>query len=124
MSAAESVQRHARPFVWQYPQSPWRIDPACDDRTPSGECECAGHCSFRLLLIKNRCDQICRDRLEVRRLHRITRAAFRQGSDRGRVSEQFREGHHRVNYDHITTRLDAVDRTATPAQVAANIALI
>src|SRR4029077_1611122 len=124
MSAAESAQPRARPFVWQYPQSPWRIGPACGDRTLSGECGCAGHCSFRLLLIKNRRDQIRWDGLKGRRLHRITRAAFRQGPDRRRISEQFSQRHHRVNDHHVAARLDAVDGTTPTAQVAANITLI
>src|SRR6201981_646361 len=124
MSAAESAQPRARPFVSQYPQSPWRIGPACGDRTLSSECGCAGHCSFRLLLIEDRRDQIRRDGLKMRRLHRITRAAFRQRADRRRISKQLRKWDHRMNDHHVAARLDAVDLATPPPQAAANVALI
>src|SRR5437870_12278357 len=59
----------------------------------------------------------------MRRLHRVTRPAFRERTDCGRVTEQFGERNFRVNNREMTAGLDAVNAAATTAQVAANVAL-
>src|SRR5436305_13430192 len=123
MSAEELARPLVRRCAWPYPQSRRRIDRACDDRTPSGGSECAAHCSFRLLLVENCRDQVWRHRLEMGRLHRITRSAFRKRTNRSRVTKQFGQRNLRVNDRQITPRLYAVDAAATPAKIVANVPL-
>src|SRR6266480_1475190 len=123
MSAAESGQPLAPRCAWRFRQYRLRIDRACDGRTPSSESECAGHCSFGLLLVENRRDQVRRHRLEMRRLHRITRAAFRKRTNSGRVTEQFSKRNLRVNNRQMASCFYAVDAAAPPAQISANVAL-
>src|SRR5437870_2069606 len=123
MSAAESARPLARQCAWQSRRSRLRIDRACDGQKPSTESECAGHCSFRLLLVENRRDQVRRHRLEMRRLHRITRAAFRERTNSGRVAKQFGKRNLSVDDRQVTTCLNAVNAAATTAQVATNVTL-
>src|SRR2546430_5211000 len=123
MSAAESVRPRVRRCAWQFRRSRLQIDRAFDDRMPSSEYECAGRCSFRLLLIKNRRHQILRHLLKMRRFHRITRAAFGERTNRGRVAEEFSKRNFGVNNRQMAYGFYAADAAATPAQIPANVAL-
>src|SRR5437667_4676082 len=114
MSARESARLRARRCVWLSPRSPRRIDRAFDDRTPSIESECAGHCSFGLFLIENGRNKVRRHGLEMRGFHRITGAAFREGTDGSRVTEQLGKRNLGMNNGEIAACLDIVD-AATPA---------
>src|SRR5204863_6749581 len=114
MSAAELAQPRARRCVCQSLRSPLRIDPACDDRMPSTESECAGHCSFGLFLIENGRNKIGRHRLEMRRLHRITGATLRKRTNGSRIAEQLGKRNLGMNYSEVAACLDIVD-AATPA---------
>src|SRR6266481_3845285 len=114
MSAAELARPRAHRCVWQSPRSPRRIDPACGDRTPSTESECAGHCSFGLFLIENGRNKIGRHRLEMGGFHRITGAALRKRPNGSRVTEQLGKRNLGMNNGEIATCLDIVD-AATPA---------
>ena len=75
--------------------------------------------SFRLLLVKNGRDEILRHLFEMRRLHRVTRTAFGKRTNRGGVTEHFRQRHFRVNDGEIAARFDAADAAAAAVQVAA-----
>src|SRR5438445_11369794 len=123
MSAAESARPLARQCAWRFRRSRLRIDRACDGQKPSAESECAGHCSFRLLLIENRRHQILRHLLKMRRFHRITRAAFRERTNRGRVAEEFSKRNFGVNNRQMASGFYAIDVAAPSAQISANVAL-
>src|SRR6266446_10174658 len=114
MSATESDRPRGHRYVSRSQQYQPRIDRACDDRTPSNECECAGRCSFVLLLIEDRRDQILRHLLKVRWLHRVTRPAFRKRTDRRGVTEKLCQRNFSVNDGQVSARLDAVHLAATP----------
>src|SRR6266853_5890874 len=90
---------------------------------PSNESGSAGRCSFRLLLIQNRRNQVRRHWLEMRWLHRVTRSAFGERPDGSCVTEQLGKRNFRVNDGEMSARLDAVDAAAPAAQVAADVAL-
>src|SRR6476646_4022985 len=124
MSAAGLGRPHAPRCVWQCPRSRWRIDPAYGDRTPSIEFECAGHCSFGLFLVENGRNQVGWHRLEMGGFHRITGAALRKRTDGSRVTEQLGKRNFGMNDRQTAARFDVVDAPTTPAQVAANVALI
>src|ERR1700730_15313630 len=123
MSAAESARPRAHRCASPFRRFRLRIDRACDDRTPSSECECADRSSFRLLLVENRRNQIPRHRLEMGRLHRVTGTPLRERSDRSCVAEELSERNLGMNNGEVATRFDAVNATAAPAQVAANVTL-
>src|SRR5437763_1344559 len=124
MSATELVQPRARRYVSPSRRSRPQIDRACDDRMPSNESEYVARSSFRLLLIKDRVHQILWHLFEMRRLHRITGAAFRKGTNGSSVTEHFRKRHLGVHDCQIAARFDAVDAGTTPIQIADDVALI
>src|SRR6266404_809895 len=125
MSAAESARPPARRCVSPSRRSRLQIDRACDDRTPSNESEFfVLPPLFLLLLIENSSDEIRRHRVKMRRLHRVTRASFRQRTNRSRVTEQLRERNLSVNDRQVSTRLDAVHLAPAPVQIADDVALI
>src|SRR4029077_12261416 len=115
MSARESARLRVRRCVWLSPRSPRRIDPACGDRTPSIESECAGHCSFGLFLIENGRNEVRRHGLEMGGFHRITGAALRKRTDGSRVTEQLGEGNLGMNNGKIAACLDVVDAATAAA---------
>src|SRR5436309_8337487 len=123
MSAVESGRPRAPRCAWPFPQFPRQIDPACDDQTPSGESECAGHCSFGLFLIENGRNEVRRHRLEMGGFHRITGATLRKRTNGSRIAEQLGERNLGMNNGEIAACLDVVDAATTPAQVAANVSL-
>src|SRR5947208_16945586 len=120
MSAAESVRPRVRRCAWQFRRSRLQIDRAFDDRMPSSEYECAGRCSFRLLLIKNRRHQILRHLLKMRRFHRITRAAVGERTNRGCVAEEFSKRNFGVNSRQMACGFYAIDAGAPSAYAPAS----
>src|SRR5438876_10202106 len=109
MSAVESGRPRAPRCAWPFPQFPRQIDPACDDQTPSGESECAGHCSFGLFLIENGRNQVRRYRLEMGGFHRITGATLRKRTNGSRVTEQLGKRNFGMNDRLTAARFDVVD---------------
>src|SRR5947209_9723318 len=120
MSATESVRPRALRSVWRCPRFPRRIDPACGDRTPSIESECAGHCSFGLFLIENGRNQVRRYRLEMGGFHRITGATLRKRTNGSRIAEQLGKRNFGMNDRQTAARFDVVDAPPTSAQGAAD----
>src|SRR5882724_5609925 len=91
---------------------------------PSGEYECVGRSSFRLLLIEDGRNQILRHLLEMGRLHRVARSPFRKRADGGGVAEQLRQRNLGVNNCEMPPGFDAANAATTAAEVAANVTLI
>src|SRR5260370_24644244 len=123
MSAAVLARPLAHRCVWLYPRSPRRIGPACGDRTPSSESECAGHCSFGLFLIENGRNEVRRHGLEMGGVHRITGAALRKRPNGSRVTEQLSEGNLGMNNGKIAACLDIVDAATAASYIAADFSL-
>src|SRR6201993_4340840 len=114
MSAAVLARPRAHRCVWLSQRSPRQIDPACGDRTPSIESECAGHRSFGLFLIENGRNEVRRHGLEMRGFHRITGATLRKRTNGSRIAEQLGERNLGMNNGEIAACLDILD-AATPA---------
>src|SRR5438128_10533664 len=115
MSAVESGRPRAPRCAWLSPRSPRRIDPACGDRTPLIESECAGHCSFGLFLIENGRHEVRRHGLEMGRFHRITGATLRKRTNGSRVTEQLGKRNLGMNNGEIAACLDIVDAATAAA---------
>src|SRR5689334_1460074 len=125
MSEAESVRLPALRCASPFPRSRRRTGRASGGRTLSDESGFFVRWPLLLLLlVENGGHEVGGDLLKMRRLHRITRPAFGQGTNCSRVTEKFSQRDHGGNDGEIAARFDALNCTTTTAQVTANVALI